>query len=109
MGLEVYITELDVNDDAVSGDHDVPDALVARDRIVADTYLNYLTAALESKAVKAVLTWGLTDRYTWLNEIESHKEKRPDRSQRPLPFDPNYKPAPAFFALRDALDHAPHR
>ncbi len=109
MSLEVYITELDVNDDAVPGGRDVPDAIVARDRIVADTYLNYLTAALQSNAVKAVLTWGLTDRYTWLNEIESHKEKQPNRPQRPLPFDPYYKPTPAFFALRGALDHAPHR
>ena len=104
MGLEVYLTELDVNDDAVQS-NDVAE----RDRIVAAVYRDYLACALESKAVKSVLTWGLTDSHTWLDEMKSHMEKQPNRPQRPLPFDPDYKPAPAFFALRDAFDHAPHR
>ena len=104
MGLEVYLTELDVNDDAVPGDD-----TAARDQIVAAVYRDYLAVALENKAVKSVLTWGLTDKRTWLNGIKSHREKLPNRPQRPLPFDPDYKPAPAFFALRDALAHAPHR
>ena len=104
MGLEVYLTELDVNDDAVPGDD-----TAARDQIVAAAYRDYLAVALENRAVKSVLTWGLTDRHTWLNGIKSHREKLPNRPQRPLPFDPDYKPAPAFFALRDALAHAPHR
>lgn len=104
MGLEVYLTELDVNDDAVQ----VSD-LAARDRIVADVYRDYLTVALESKAVRAVLTWGLTDAHTWLNGIKSHREKLPNRPQRPLPFDADYKPTPAFLAMRDAFDKAPHR
>ncbi len=104
MGLEVYLTELDVNDDAVKETD-----TAARDRIIANLYRDYLSVALESRAVKAVLTWGLTDAHTWLNAIKSHKEKQPNRQQRPLPFDQDYKPAPAFFALRDAIDKAPHR
>ncbi|HEV2487387.1 MAG TPA: endo-1,4-beta-xylanase [Terracidiphilus sp.] len=104
LGLEVYFTELDVNDDAIQ-DNDA----AARDRMVADVYRDYLAIALESKAVKAVLTWGLTDAHTWLNGIKSHKEKQPNRPQRPLPFDADYKPTPAFFAMRDAFDKASHR
>lgn len=104
MGLEVYLTELDVNDDAIK-DSDV----AVRDRMVADVYRDYLACALESKAVKSVLTWGLTDAHTWLNAMKSHREKQPNRPERPLPFDADYKPAPAFFAMRDAFDHAPHR
>jgi endo-1,4-beta-xylanase len=104
LGLEVYFTELDVNDDAI------PDsAPAARDRIVADVYHDYLAIAFESTATKAVLTWGLTDAHTWLNGIKSHREKLPNRPQRPLPFDADYKPTPAFFAMRDAFDKAPHR
>jgi endo-1,4-beta-xylanase len=104
MGLEVYLTELDVNDD------NIQDADTAvRDRLVAEVYRNYLACALESKAVKAVLTWGLTDGHTWLNGIRSHREKQPNRQQRPLPFDADFKPAEAFFALRDAFDKAPRR
>jgi endo-1,4-beta-xylanase len=104
LGLEVYITELDVNDDAVQETDQA-----ARDRIIADLYRDFLSVALENKAVKAVLTWGLTDAHTWLNSIKSHKEKQPNRPQRPLPFDADYKPAPAFFAMRTAFDKAPHR
>jgi endo-1,4-beta-xylanase len=104
MGLEVYLTELDVNDDAIEQSD-----TGARDQMVADVYKNYLSCALDSRAVKAVLTWGLTDAHTWLNGIKSHREKRPGRQQRPLPFDADFKPAPAFFAMRDAFDHAPHR
>jgi endo-1,4-beta-xylanase len=93
-----------VNDDAVQ-DSDT----AARDRVIADVYRDYLSIALESTAVKAVLTWGLTDAHTWLNGIKSHREKRPDRRQRPLPFDADYKPTPAFFAMRDAFDKARSR
>jgi endo-1,4-beta-xylanase len=104
MGLEVYLTELDVTDD------DVQDAEVAvRDRAVAEAYHAYLNCALESRAVKAALTWGLTDAHTWLNGIKSHREKQPNRPERPLPFDAEYKPTEAFFAMRSAFDKATHR
>ena len=104
LGLEVYLTELDVNDDGIQDD----DAAV-RDRAVADVYRNYLGIALESKAVKAVLTWGVTDKATWLNGNREHRQKHANRGQRPLPFDDNLKPAAAFFAMRDAFDKAPKR
>jgi endo-1,4-beta-xylanase len=104
MGLEVYLTEMDVNDDE-SAENDV----AKRDEIIAGVYRDYLAVALENKAVKAVLTWGMTDAHTWLNGIKSHREKQPNRAQRPLPFDADYKPAPAFFAVRDAFDKAPRR
>lgn len=104
LGLEVYLTEMDVNDDAVDGDE-----IGERDRRIAQAYTDYLSVALEDRAVKSLLTWGLTDRNTWLNRIESHRKKRANRNQRPLPFDENYAPTPAFFALRAALDKAPRR
>lgn len=103
MGLEIYITELDVNDDGVEG------SIEERDQAVAETYRQYLNLVLQEPAVKAVLTWGSDDNHTWLNNTPSHKKKQPDRAARPLPFDTNYRPKPAFFAMRDALDHAPHR
>ena len=83
------------------------------DRIVAGVYTSYLSVALESKAVKSVLTWGLTDAHTWLAGFmrpHTTDDKQPPRPpQRPLPFDPDLKPAPAFFAMRDVFDKAPHR
>lgn len=108
LGLEVYLTEMDVNDKNVK-ETNIADI----DRIVAGVYTSYLSVALESKAVKSVLTWGLTDAHTWLtgfmrSQVKDDKEP-PRPPQRPLPFDPDYKPAPAFFAMRDAIDKAPHR
>ena len=87
--------------------------VAAIDRIVAGVYTDYLSVALESKAVKSVLTWGLTDAHTWLaGFMRPHvtDDKQPPRPpQRPLPFDPDLKPPPVFFAMRDAIDKAPHR
>jgi len=69
-------------------------------------YRDYLTNILQHRSVKAVLTWGLTDRDTWLTSFEPRKDGLP---QRPLPFDPELKPTPAFFAMRDAISACPAR
>jgi endo-1,4-beta-xylanase len=101
MGLEVYITELDVNTRALPGGPDVQSAAVA------DVYKSYLELILPEPNVKAVLTWGITDAHTWLNQSRQPWALRPDGArQRPLPFDDEYAPAPAFFAMRDAIDSA---
>jgi endo-1,4-beta-xylanase len=104
LGLQVLITELDVNDDSVAASD-----LAERDKIVADVYRSYLTAALEGREVKAVLTWGTSDRNTWLNNGTKFRKQHPERLQRPLPFDPDYAPARAFFAMRESFDQAKKR
>jgi endo-1,4-beta-xylanase len=80
LGLEVYLTELDINDDTVK-ETDV----AAIDRSVSAAYTDYLSVALESKAVKAVLTWGLTDAHTWLGG-----------GTRPYATDDKQPPKPKF-------------
>jgi len=100
MGLEVYLTEMDVNEDDIATD--VP---VKRDAIIAQTYTEYLRVALANPAVKLVLTWDLSDRFTWLNSGPTHHRKQPNRPQRSLPFDRDYRPKDAFFAIRDSFDH----
>lgn len=99
LGLEVYITELDVNEDDVSSNE-----VAVRDKAVADTYRQFLDIALANPAVKLVLTWGVSDRRTWLNDGPTHHRKQPNRPQRSLPFDPQYRPTPAFFAIRNSFD-----
>lgn len=104
MGLEVYITELDVNTRKISGGNAEQDAAVAR------VYRDYPALLLAEPNVKAILTWGITDAHTWLNETKSAWALRPDGAkQRPLPFDADLKPTPAFFALREAIDGAQKR
>jgi endo-1,4-beta-xylanase len=94
LDLQVFVTELDVDDRALPAD------IRERDRRVGELYRDYLTNVLQHRAVKAVLTWGLTDRDTWLNSFKPRKDGLP---QRPLPFDADLKPTPAFFAMRDAI------
>lgn len=96
MGLQVFITEMDVND------RNLPEAVGPRDAAVAGVYRDYLTMMLAEPNVNVALTWGITDRYTWL---QGAKHGRTDgRPERPLPFDYDYQPTPAFFAMRDAID-----
>jgi endo-1,4-beta-xylanase len=63
--------------------------------------------ALANPAVKLVLTWDLCDRFTWLNNGPTHHRKQPNRPQRSLPFDSDYRPKQAFFAMRESFDHRP--
>lgn len=104
MGLQVFITEMDVKDDAVASDD-----IAERDKIVAGVYREYLDTVLRGPEVKTVLTWGASDRNTWLNNGTKFRPTHPARQQRPLPFDADYRPAPAFFAIRDSFDQAKPR
>lgn len=104
MGLQVFITEMDVKDDAVASDD-----IAVRDKAVAEVYGNYLDTVLRGPEVKAVLTWGVTDKNTWLNNGTRFRPMHPARAQRPLPFDPDYKPTAAFFAMRKSFDTAKQR
>lgn len=95
LGLEIYVTEMDVNDRKLGPD------TAARDEAVAAAYREYLTLVLKNPALKSVLTWGITDEFTWLNGEDARADHLPERC---LPFDKELKPVQAFFALRDAFD-----
>lgn len=100
MGLKILITELDVID------KELPEDIAIRDRIVAKAYSNYLKAALEQPAVIAIITWGLSDRYTWLDEFHPREDGAP---VRPLPLDLNGQRKFAWNAIARAFDAAPSR
>lgn len=97
MGLKVMITELDVNDRRLAP------AVKTRDAAIAAAYGNYLHTVLANPAVIALLTWGITDKYTWLNGEDAREDKLPER---PLPFDAEMKPKAAFNAMVMALQGA---
>ncbi|NQE61685.1 endo-1,4-beta-xylanase [Caulobacter sp. RHG1] len=100
LGLEIYITELDVNDQKVPGN------VARRDVVVADSYRAFLDVVLDEPAVRRVTTWGLTDRHT----SKSGMFPRADRAGvRPLPFDAALRPKLAYQALVDAFAGAPRR
>ncbi|HEX4750073.1 MAG TPA: endo-1,4-beta-xylanase [Bryobacteraceae bacterium] len=100
LDLQIFVTELDVNDADLGPDPD------ERDHLVAALYRDYLRNVLEHRSVKAVLTWGLTDRDSWLNGFSRRHDQRP---QRPLPFDAELQPKPALYAMADTIEAAPRR
>ena len=99
LGLKIFLTELDVNDDALTA-NDAGE----RGRQVAAIYGSYVSLLLGNPAVTDVLTWGVSDQNSWLNAPGSKsRPKHPDREEECLPFNTSYQPNPAFYALRDAL------
>jgi endo-1,4-beta-xylanase len=99
-GLKILITEMDVLDDGLPAD------VAVRDRGVADVYRRYLDVTLDHPAVKALITFGLSDRYTWLQEDLPRED---GAARRPLPFDEDLQPKPAYHALAHSLRDAPWR
>jgi endo-1,4-beta-xylanase len=95
MGLKVLVTEMDVNDRALGPD------VALRDAAVAEAYGSYLKAVLADAALIAVLTWGITDKYTWLNSEDARADKLPER---PLPFDAELKAKAAVGAIRQSVE-----
>ena len=77
-GLEVLVTELDVDDQKLTGNP------AERDAIVAKRVDDLLTAISTSGPVRSILTWGLSDRYSWINGTFARADKQPNR---PLPLD----------------------
>jgi endo-1,4-beta-xylanase len=99
-GLKILITEMDVLDDGL------PKRPKIRDQKVGDVYRHYLNVALDEPAVKVVNTFGLTDRYTWLDEDYPRDD---GAHRRPLAFDRHMKVTPSYFAISHSLLHAPKR
>ncbi len=100
LGLKILITELDVSD------RELPATFAVRDRIIAGAYEDYLSVILEQPSVIAVITWGLSDKYTWLSQAAPRSDRIP---VRPLPLDSSFQRKLAWKAMARAFDNAPKR
>jgi endo-1,4-beta-xylanase len=100
-GVDIYLTELDVDDSSY------PDDPVLRDAAVARRYEDFLNAVLAVPAVKAVITWGLDDRHSWYRDLALRNNPAARRLPRPLPFDEFSAPKAAAHALARAFAAAP--
>ena len=102
MGLEIHITEMDFVDQTLPAD------TMIRDRAAADLCRRYLDVTLDEPAVRMLVTWGLSDRESWLNSDPDFR--RPDhRRVRGLPYDEHLAPKPMRAAIAAALASAPVR
>jgi endo-1,4-beta-xylanase len=95
-GLKITITELDVPEADVS----LP--VEERDRYVTGEMTRYLDVVLDEPAVEGIVTWGLSDRYSWLNS----RWRASGTKNRGLPFDENFAPKPVTRAIIEALARA---
>jgi endo-1,4-beta-xylanase len=102
-GLEIMLTELDVIDRLAPAD------TTPRDAAVAETYRRYLDVALANPAVKTVISWGLTDRNSWIDWTNPRTRRADGLRPRPLAFDEGFRPKPAYFAIAAALRAASAR
>jgi len=94
LGLHIHITELDVKDNSF------PANIAARDQAVAGVYRDYLAVALANPAVTAIITWGLSDRYTW---IATSAPRTDGLAVRPLPLDSSFARKLAWDAISTAF------
>ena len=100
LGLEIYVTELDVDDQRLPG------GAVQRDAVTADLYGRFLDVMLAEPAVKMINSWGLSDRYTSKAELSPRAD---GQAVRPLPFDRDLRAKPVALAMLDRFDRAPRR
>ena len=102
MGLVIHVTELDISD------RTLPAEVAPRDRAVAALCERFLDVVLDERAVRAVLTWGLTARHSWL-AFAPEVARADGLAPRGLPYDGALQPTAMWRAIASALDRAPAR
>jgi endo-1,4-beta-xylanase len=102
LGFDILLTELDVNDK-------IRGTIPERDTIIADATQRVLDVAFDQRRVKGLLTWGITDRYSWLTQPLPIKSLITGFVPRPLPFDEDFRPKPLWYAMARAFQGAPIR
>ncbi|MDP9108650.1 MAG: endo-1,4-beta-xylanase, partial [Pseudomonadota bacterium] len=100
MGFGLLVTELDVRDNSL------PANIAARDRATADYTRGYLDATLGHRQVRDVLSWGLCDRYSW---IEGFEPRADGARRRSTLYDAQYRAKPMRQAVAAAFAAAPSR
>lgn len=111
LGVGIVITELDVKE------HDYVLPAVERDRAVAAITRRYLDVAFAQPAVSGLVSWGLSDRYSWLPVTVEDYARYPNAWKngdgpglnRGLPFDAALRAKPMYDAILAAFVHAPQR
>eukprot|EP01106_Pelomyxa_sp_JSP_P014404 TRINITY_DN459_c0_g1_i6.p1 TRINITY_DN459_c0_g1~~TRINITY_DN459_c0_g1_i6.p1 ORF type:complete len:130 (-),score=10.64 TRINITY_DN459_c0_g1_i6:139-528(-) len=84
LGLEVHITEMDVSTNGASDTNTL--------NAQATVYKTMLDACMQVPNCKAFMTWGFTDKYTWLGS-----------SNYPLEYSSTYATKPAYTSLLSRL------
>jgi endo-1,4-beta-xylanase len=97
LGLEIVVTELDVRE------RDLHAPLPLRDARVAAEVKAYLAVALDQPAVTGVVTWGLTDRDSWLQKPGMRVVSTERALNRGLPYDAALGRKPMYWSIHKAF------
>jgi len=100
MGLDLLITELDVNDRYLPAD------IARRDADAATMVREFLDVTLAQPRLRTVMAWGLGDRYSWMQTWWPRADGLP---KRPCPYDRDLQPKPMRDAIAAALRAAAPR
>jgi endo-1,4-beta-xylanase len=100
MGYQLLITEFDVHDAPLPAD------FAKRDREVAALGRAFLDITLSFRELNAVLCWGLSDKYSWLQGRTPRADGLP---KRPTPFDDRLALKPLCLEMAAAFRAAPSR
>ena len=90
LGLEVQFTELDITI------HDSKGSKEERLAGQARAYADLLRVCRRAQKCTGYVTWGFTDRYTWIANTTGELDA-------PLIFDQSYRPKPAYEAIKEVL------
>lgn len=100
LGLDLAITEFDVHD------KNLPYDIESRDQAVADLARRYLDLMFSYPQTRDVLVWGLSDRYSWLQNIWPRAD---GEAKRTTPFDADFRAKPLRAAIAAAFEAAAPR
>lgn len=102
MGLDLLITEFDVNDRELPGD------IAKRDAGVAALAREYLDLTLSYPNMRDFLLWGMADHVSWLQTWDEapRKDKLP---MRPAPYDAKLQAKPLRTAIAESFKAMPMR
>jgi len=112
-GLQIYITELDVNDCMIED-------MTERDKLVADYVHGFVATCVSCTAVKMITSWDFSDNYSWYRADEGPSSTFRTLGRwancgprwacpRPTPYDENLAPKSARDALARALSGSANR
>lgn len=102
MGLAIAITEFDL------ADRGGPADITQRDAQIAAVGRAFLDVALDSPVMGSVLSWGLSDRYSWLSTYPDYRWPDGQKS-RVLPLDENLRRKRLWAEMAAAFNAAPPR
>lgn len=99
-GVDVYISEFDVNDTEIQG----TDTQVKA--VVAETYCDYLTDVLSVTRIKRLIFWSMSDRFDWYGDLgrTEARWRRPDGRAHHLGLTDNeFAPNQSYDAVSKVL------